>query len=285
MTAVPVGTAGTVGVGSYTVNRLGYGTLQLPGPGGWGDPEDRAGALAVLRRTVELGINFIDTADAYGPVVAEELIREALHPYPDDLLIGTKAGVAHPRPNEWVPVGRPAYLRQQVETSLRRLGLERIGLLQLHRVDPDVPLADQVGELRQLQDEGKIVHIGLSEVPVETVEEARRTADIVSVQNRYNLTTRDSEALVDHCEREGITFIPWFPVDFGQLARSGGVVSAVAGELDATPAQVALAWLLRRSPAILPIPGTKSVAHLEENVAAADIRLTDEQYRRLSDLA
>jgi aryl-alcohol dehydrogenase-like predicted oxidoreductase len=285
MTAVPVAGAGTVTVGSYTVHRLGYGAMQITGPGVWGDPPDRDEVLRVLRRAVELGVNFIDTADAYGPFVSEDLIREALHPYPDDLLIGTKAGFVRTGPGEWTPVGRPAYLRQAVEMSLRRLGLDQIGLLQLHRVDPDVPLADQVGELKAMQDEGKIVHIGLSEVDVPTIEEAGRTAEIVSVQNLYNLTDRRHEDVVDHAEREGMAFIPWYPIATGKLAEPGGVLANLAKEYDATPAQLALAWLLRRSPVMLPIPGTKSVRHLEENVAAADIHLTDEQYRALTNLA
>jgi pyridoxine 4-dehydrogenase len=284
MAAVTVAKAGTVTLGSYTVNRLAYGAMQITGPGVWGEPPDRDAVLSVLRRTVELGINFIDTADSYGPYVSEELIKQALHPYRDDLLIGTKAGFVRTGPNEWTPVGRPAYLRQEVEMSLRRLGLDQIGLLQLHRVDPDVPLADQVGELKAMQDEGKIVHIGLSEVDVDTIEEARRTAEIVSVQNLYNLTNRSHEAVVDYAEREGIAFIPWFPIATGQLAKPGGVLDKVAHTYDATPAQLALAWLLRRSPVMLPIPGTKSVSHLEENVAAADIELTDEQYQALTDL-
>jgi pyridoxine 4-dehydrogenase len=285
MTAVPVAGAGTVTVGSYTVHRLGYGAMQITGPGVWGDPPDRDEVLRVLRRAVELGVNFIDTADSYGPFVSEDLVREALHPYPDDLLIGTKAGFVRTGPGEWTPVGRPAYLRQAVEMSLRRLGLDQIGLLQLHRVDPDVPLADQVGELKAMQDEGKIVHIGLSEVDVPTIEEAGRTAEIVSVQNLYNLTDRRHEDVVDHAEREGMVFIPWYPIATGKLAEPGGVLANLAKEYDATPAQLALAWLLRRSPVMLPIPGTKSVRHLEENVAAADIHLTDEQYRALTNLA
>jgi pyridoxine 4-dehydrogenase len=285
MTAVPVAEAGTVAIGSYTVNRLAYGAMQITGPGVWGEPPDRDAVLRVLRRTVELGINFIDTADSYGPYVSEELIKEALHPYPEDLLIGTKAGFVRTGPGEWVPVGRPAYLRQEVEMSLRRLGLDQIGLLQLHRVDPDVPLADQVGELKKMQDEGKIVHIGLSEVDADTIDEARKTAEIVSVQNLYNLTNRNHEAVVDYAERENIAFIPWFPIATGQLAKSGSVLSKLAQEYGATPAQLALAWLLHRSPVMLPIPGTKSVSHLDENVAAAGIHLTDEQYQALTDLA
>ena len=277
--------AGTISVGGSTVNRLGYGAMQITGSGVWGEPPSRSDAIAVLRRAVDLGVNFIDTADSYGPYISEELIREALHPYPADLLIATKGGFVRTGPDQWVPVGRPAYLRQEVEMSLRRLGLDAIGLYQLHRVDPDVPLAEQIGELRELRDEGKIVHIGLSQVDVDTIEKARAITEIVSVQNLYNLTNRASEAIVNHCEREGLTFIPWFPIATGQLARPGGVLDGLAKEYGATPAQLALAWLLRRSPAMLPIPGTKSVAHLEENVAAANIELSEERFQALSALA
>jgi len=248
----------------------------------WGEPRDRQEAIRVLRRAVELGVNLIDTADSYGPFVAEQLIREALHPYPEDLVIATKAGLTRHGPGIWKPVGRPEYLRQQCELSLRHLGLERIELYQLHRIDPQVPLAEQVGELKALQDEGKIHHIGLSEVSVEELEEARRTAEIVSVQNLYNLVKRDAEPLLEHCERQGIAFIPWFPLATGQLAASGGPLDRIAEELGASPAQLALAWLLRRSPVMLPIPGTASVAHLEENLRAAEIELTDEQFETLS---
>jgi aryl-alcohol dehydrogenase-like predicted oxidoreductase len=277
--------SGTISVGSYTVNRLGYGAMQITGDGVWGDPPSRTDAIQVLRRAVELGVNFIDTADSYGPYVSEELIHEALHPYPSDLLIGTKAGFVRPGPGQWVPVGRPAYLRQEVEMSLRRLGLDAIGLLQLHRVDPEVPLADQIGELKALQDEGKIVHIGLSEVDVDTIKQAQQVAEIVSVQNLYNLTTRQSEPVLEYSEREGLAFIPWFPMATGQLARPGGVLDTVAKEYGATPAQLALAWLLHKSPAMLPIPGTRSVAHLEENVAAAGIELSEQRFQELSALA
>jgi aryl-alcohol dehydrogenase-like predicted oxidoreductase len=275
----------TIDIGTYTVNRIGYGAMRITGPGIWGDPPDRDEALRVLRRAVELGANFIDTADSYGPYVSEELIKAALHPYPDDLLIGTKAGLLRTGPGEWHTLGDPKYLRQEVEMSLRRLGLERIGLFQLHRVDPRFPLADQIGELRDLQQEGKIHHIGLSEVDAQTIEKARKTAEIVSVQNLYNLTNRRHEKVVDHCEREGIAFIPWNPVAVGKLAAPSGILANAAKEYGATPGQLALAWLLRRSPAILPIPGTKSVAHLEENMAAGDIELSDEAYKALAELA
>jgi len=284
-TSVQTG-AGTFTLGGdLPVDRLGYGAMQITGPGIWGEPRDRDEAIAVLRRAVELGVNFIDTADSYGPYVSEELIREALHPYSSDLVVATKGGLLRTGPGEWHPLGKPAYLRQQVETSLRRLGLERIDLYQLHRIDPDFPLADQVGELRKLQEEGKIRHIGLSEVDVAQIEEARAVAEIVSVQNLYNLADRHHEAVLDHATEQGIAFIPWFPIATGQLARPGGVLDQASKEHGATPAQLALAWLLRRSPVVLPIPGTSSVAHLEENVAAGAITLTDEEFAKLSALA
>ncbi|GAB3009058.1 aldo/keto reductase [Saccharothrix stipae] len=271
--------------GDLTVNRLGYGAMRLTGEGIWGYPADRDNAIAVLRRVVELGVNFIDTADAYGPHVNEELIRQALHPYADDLVIATKGGLLRTGPNEWPVLGKPAYLRQAVETSLVRLGVERIDLYQLHRIDPDYPLEDQVGELRKLQEEGKIRHIGLSEVDVAQLEAAQAVAPIASVQNLYNLANRGHEAVLERTAEQGIAFIPWFPVATGELARPGGVLDAAAKEHGATPAQLALAWLLRRSPVVLPIPGTSSVAHLEENVAAAGIELTDEEFEKLSALA
>jgi pyridoxine 4-dehydrogenase len=270
--------------GTTTVNRLGYGTMQLTGKGVWGPPDDPDEAIRVLQRAVADGVNFIDTADAYGPFVAEELIFQALHPYPDDLVIATKAGFTRAGPGDWRPVGRPEYLRQQCELSLRHLGLERIELLQLHRIDPKVPVAESVGELKLLQDEGKIRHIGLSEVNVAELQEAQKTAEIVSVQNLYNLANRKAEDVLDHCEAQGIAFIPWFPLATGQLAGSGGPLDEIASELGASPSQLALAWLLRRSPVMLPIPGTSSVAHLEDNLAAAAIELTDEQFEALSDV-
>lgn len=259
--------------------------MQLTGPGVWGDPQDPDEAVRVLRRAVELGVNFIDTADSYGPVVAEQLIRTALHPYPDDLVIATKAGLTRPGPGDWRPVGRPEYLRQQVELSLRNLGVERIDLHQLHRIDPAVPLADQVGELKALQDEGKIGHVGLSEVSVEELEEARRTVEIVSVQNLFNLSNRSAEPLLDHAEAQGIPFIPWFPLATGELAKPGGSLDDLARQHDATPSQLALAWLLRRSPVMLPIPGTSTVAHLEDNIAAAQLQLNDDEFAALSAVA
>ena len=274
---------GTFELGGTTpVTRLGYGTMQLTGPGVWGPPEDPAEAVRVLRRAVELGVNFIDTADSYGPFVAEELIREALHPYADDLVIATKAGLTRSGPGDWRPVGRPEYLRQQCELSLRHLGLERIELFQLHRIDAKVPLAEQLGELVLLQQEGKIRHIGLSEVSVEQLQAAQEIATIASVQNLYNLANRSAEALLDHAEEQGIAFIPWFPLATGNLAGDGGPLDRIAAELGASPSQLALAWLLKRSPVMLPIPGTSSVAHLEDNLAAADIALTDEQEAQLT---
>lgn len=278
----PAAAAGTVRIGDFTVHRLGYGSMRLTGPGIWGDPPDKEAALRILRRAVELGVNFIDTADSYGPYVAENLIREGLHPY-EGLLVATKGGLVRTGPDQWKPVGRPEYLRQEVEMSLRRLGLEQIGLYQLHRIDPNVAAEESIGELAELQREGKIRHIGLSQVTVEQVEQARKTATIVSVQNLYNLASRRAEPTLEYCHSEGIAFIPWFPIGGGELTRSTGALAqqAVATELDATPAQVALAWLLRRSPIMLPIPGTASVAHLEQNVAAAALRLSDQQYQSL----
>jgi len=277
------GRAGSFSIGgTTTVNRLGYGTMQLTGPGVRGEPEDPDEALRVLRRAVEMGVNLIDTADSYGPVVAEPLIRRALHPYPEDLVIATKAGLARTGPGRWHPLGRPEYLRQQAEMSLRHLGVERIGLFQLHRIDSRVPLAEQIGVLAELQHEGKIQHIGVSEVTVEQLLEAQRLAPIVSVQNRYNLADRSAEVLLDRCEAQGIAFIPWFPLATGRLAVAGGSLQTLAEELGASPSQLALAWLLKRSQVMLPIPGTSSVAHLEDNVAAAEIELSEEQVQALS---
>jgi aryl-alcohol dehydrogenase-like predicted oxidoreductase len=268
--------------GDLPVVRLGYGTMQLPGEGVWGEPRDKASALAVLRRAVEIGVTFFDTADSYGPEVAEDLLREALHPYADEVVIATKAGLTRQGPGRWTPVGRPEYLRQQAELSLRRLGLERIDLFQLHRIDPAVPLEDQVGELKALQDEGKIRHIGLSEVSVEQLLEAQRTAAIVSVQNLFNLADRDAEPLLDHCTEHGIAFIPWFPLATGQLSKDDGPLAEASRRHGATPSQLALAWLLKRSPVMLPIPGTSSVEHLESNTAAAGIELTDDELEALT---
>jgi aryl-alcohol dehydrogenase-like predicted oxidoreductase len=282
----PATASGTFALGGdLVVHRLGFGTMQLPGPGVWGEPRDRDEAIRVLRRAVELGVDLLDTADSYGPHVAEELIRDALHPYPAGLVIATKAGLLRTGPGKWVPLGKPAYLRQECLLSLRRLRLERIDLFQLHRIDPEVPLAEQIGELHAMQAEGLIHHIGLSEVGVEQIEQAAKIARIVSVQNRYNIADREHEPVLDHCAREGIGFIPWFPLATGRLARPGSPLQAMADELGFTPAQLALAWLLHRTPVMLPIPGTSSVAHLEENVAAATIQLTPEQVDQLSRLA
>ncbi|MEU4722626.1 aldo/keto reductase [Nonomuraea dietziae] len=270
--------------GDLPVRRIGFGAMRLADSDIWHGPADREGALTVLRRAVELGVNLVDTSDAYSLGANEELIAEALHPYADDLVIATKAGVARPSPAEWVPLGRPEYLKQQAELSLRRLRLDRIDLLFLHRVDPQVPLADQIGALEELRKEGKIRHIGLSEVNVGQLEEASRLAPIAAVQNLYNLATREHEDVVDHAEKEGIAFVPFFPIATGDHARAEGPLAEVASEVGATPAQVALAWLLRRSPTMVPIPGTTSVAHLEENVGALTVALTDAQYDRLSTL-
>lgn len=266
------------------VNRLGYGTMQLTSPGVWGAPADPEGALRVLRRTVELGVTFIDTADSYGPFVTEPLIKEALHPYKENLVIATKVGLTRPGPDEWLPVGRPEYIRQQVELSLRHLGLERIDLMQLHRIDPKVPLEEQLGELALLKEEGKIQHIGLSEVTVDQLKAAEKITPIASVQNLYNLVKRDSEPVLEYAEANGIAFIPWFPLATGALAREGSPLDEMAVRLNAKPAQLALAWLLKRSPVMLPIPGTSTLSHLEENIAAAGITLSDEDFKTLSQL-
>jgi aryl-alcohol dehydrogenase-like predicted oxidoreductase len=272
--------------GDLTVNRLGFGAMRLTGKGIWGPPDDHDECIRVLRRAVELGVNFIDTADSYGPYVSEKLIREALHPYPDGLVVATKAGLVRPGPvtgaEEWPVLGFPPYLRQECEMSLRRLGVDRIDLFQLHRIDPKFPLEDQVGELAVLQQEGKIRHIGLSEVDVDQLHAAQKVARIVSVQNMYNLTVRTAEPLLEAVEAEGIGFIPWFPLAAGPLAASDGPLRRIADQHNATPSQLALAWLLKRSPVMLPIPGTSRVAHLEENVAAAAITLSDEEFETIS---
>jgi aryl-alcohol dehydrogenase-like predicted oxidoreductase len=256
--------------------------MRLTGDGVWGPPDDRDECIRVLRRAVELGVNFIDTADSYGPYVSEELICEALQPYPDDVVIATKAGLVRAGPNEWDPLGFPAYLRQECETSLRRLGVDRIDLFQLHRIDPKFPAEDQLGELAALQQEGKIRHIGLSEVNVDQLAASQRTVTVVSVQNMYNLTMRGAEPLLEACEAQKVGFIPWFPLAAGPLAAPDGPLQRIAAEHDATPSQLALAWLLKRSPVMLPIPGTSKVAHLEENVAAAEITLSDQEFAELS---
>ena len=267
--------------GDLEVRRLGFGAMRIVGPGVWGEPADRENSLAVARRSIELGAQLIDTADSYGPHVSEELLREALHPYPDDVVIATKAGLTRGGPGIWTADCRPKRILDCCEGSLERLGVEQIDLYQLHTVDSDVPFEESVGAFRQLREEGKVRHVGLSNVRVEHIERARELVPIVTVQNRYSIADREHEAVVDYCEREGIGFIPWFPLAAGELAEGEGVVAQVAEELDATTSQVALAWLLARSPVMLPIPGTGSLAHLEENMSAAGVELTDEQFDRI----
>jgi pyridoxine 4-dehydrogenase len=276
--------SGTFSIGGdLPVRRLGFGAMRITGDGVWGPPKDHDEAIAVLRRAVELGVTLIDTAESYGPYVSEELIAEALHPYPKDLVIATKVGLDRTGPNQWPVNGRPERMREGLEGSLRRLRLERIDLYQLHRIDPDVPEEEQFGTLRQFQTEGKVRHLGLSEVTVAQIERARQFFDIVSVQNRYNLADREWESVVDYCERENIGFIPWFPLAVGKLAdESNAPLARVAKAHDAAPAQIALAWLLRRAKVMLPIPGTSRVKHLEENVAGAVIELTDEEFASIA---
>jgi pyridoxine 4-dehydrogenase len=280
--ARPAAESGTFAIGGdLPVHRLGFGAMRITGKGIWGPPEDPDEAIRVLRRVLELGINLIDTADSYGPDVSERLIAEALHPYPADLVIATKAGFRRPGPDQWREDGRPEYLRGQVEGSLKRLRLDRIDLLQLHRIDPKVPVEDQIGALARLQQEGKIRHIGLSEVSVEQITAVRKIVEIVSVQNLYNLANRKSEDVLDYCAAEGIAFLPWFPLATGDLANAGGPLARAAERLQAMPSQVALAWLLHRSPVMLPIPGTSRVKHLEENTAAALLELDEETMHEL----
>lgn len=264
--------------GDLPVHRLAFGAMRVTGSGIWGPPKDHKESLAVLRRAVELGVTFIDTAESYGPHVSEEMIAEALYPYPEGLVIATKGGLERTGPNEWPVNGRPERLREGLEGSLRRLRLERIDLWQLHRIDPKVPENDQFETIREFQREGKIRHAGLSEVTVEEIKRARKFFDVVSVQNRYNLVDREWEKVVDYCDRENIAFIPWFPLETGKLAGSGGPLTRIAERHHATPAQIALAWLLKRSKVMLPIPGTSRVKHLEENIGAAGIELTDEEF-------
>jgi aryl-alcohol dehydrogenase-like predicted oxidoreductase len=271
--------------GDLVVNRLGFGAMQITGPGIWGEPADRDEAIRVLRRAVELGANLIDTADSYGPFVSEDLIREALHPYPEDLVIATKGGLTRGGPGSWEPVGRPEYLRQCVEMSLRRLAVDRIDVYQLHRPDPQVPIEESVGALVELQQAGKIRHIGLSNVSVAELKRVLPLTPVVSVQNLYNLTNRSSEGVLDFCAENGIGFIPWIPIASGALAGADSPVATIAKSQGATPAQLALAWLLRRSPVMLPIPGTSKVDHLEENMKAADVTLSDADYEALTALA
>jgi pyridoxine 4-dehydrogenase len=264
-----------------TVHRLGFGAMRIVGDGVWGEPADRAAAVAVVRRAVELGVDFIDTADSYGPNISEEIIAEALHPYKEGLKIATKVGFTRTGPNKWIPVGRPEYLRQQTELSLRKLKVDTLDLLQLHRIDPKVDAEEQFGVLRELQDEGKVRALGLSQVSVADLEAAGKHFTVSTVQNRYNLTDRSSEDVLRYSEENGIGFIPWAPISAGELARPGGPLDEAAKRLGATTSQVALAWLLRRSPVMMPIPGTGSVQHLEENMAAAGITLDDDTYAEL----
>ena len=266
------------------VERLGFGAMRLTGQGIWGEPEDHDEAIGVLRRAVELGVNLIDTADAYGPEVSEKLIAEALVPYPADLVIATKGGLVRSGPDEWEPNGRPEHLRKALEGSLKRLELERIDLYQFHRPDPEVPFEESVGVLVNLQNEGKIRHLGLSNVSVSQLERARELTEIVSVQNRYNLTDRTSEEVLAYCEQHGIGFFPWAPLALGKLEEPGSVLDELSQKYEATPGQLALAWLLKKSPVMLPIPGTSKVAHLEKNLEAVDIGLDDEEMQRLEAL-
>jgi pyridoxine 4-dehydrogenase len=280
----PAGASGTFRIGGeLEVHRLGFGAMRITGKGVWGPPADREECIRVLRRTVELGINLIDTADSYGPNVSEELIAEALHPYPAGLIIATKGGFERTGPDEWVMNGHPRHLRATCEASLKRLRVEAIDLWQLHRVDPAVTADDQFGLMSDLIAEGKIRHAGLSETTTEQIEAARRIVPIATVQNRYNVADREWEGVLDHCEQQGIGFIPWFPLAVGELAEAGGPLADTAKRLRAAPSQVALAWLLRRSSVMLPIPGTSKVKHLEENVAAAGLELSDEDFERIAE--
>ncbi|MHA3700621.1 aldo/keto reductase [Jatrophihabitans sp. YIM 134969] len=284
-TNAPAHASGTFEIAGKTVHRLGFGAMRLTGKGIWGPPADREECVRVVQRAVELGVDFIDTADSYGPYVSEEIIKEAIHPYPDQVLIATKAGLTRTGPDQWPPVGRPEYLQQEIEMSLRRLGLEQIELMQLHRIDEKVPVADQIGVFVEAQQAGKIVDFGLSEVTVDQLREVQQLIEVKTVQNRYNLTDRTSAELLDVCTAEGIGFIPWAPVAAGDLAKPGGPLDDVVQATGATTSQVALAWLLAVSPVMLPIPGTSTVAHLEENVDAAGVELTPEQVQELLDAA
>jgi pyridoxine 4-dehydrogenase len=278
--------SGTFSIGGdLPVNRMGYGAMRITGDGVWGAPKDIEGAKKLLRHVVELGINFIDTADAYGPDVSEQLIGEALSPYANGVVIATKGGLTRQGPNRWLPVGRPEYLTQQVEMSLRRLKVERIDLWQLHRIDPKVPVEESLGAIKRLQQQGKIRHIGLSEVKPHEIDQARKVVEIVSVQNQYNIGDRQHEDVVEYCTTHKLAFIPWFPVAAGKLAQPGGKLDAAAKRHNATVSQLSLAWLLHRSPVMLPIPGTTSVEHLEENVAAADVNLSAAEWKEIEDSA
>lgn len=286
MTTPNAAHSGAVSIaGDLTVNRLGYGAMRITGEGIWGAPKDPAECKRVLKRLLDLNVNFIDTADAYGPEVSENLIAEALHPYPKGLVIATKGGLTRQGPNQWAPVARAEYLRQCVEMSLRRLKVERIDLYQLHRFDPRVPVEESLGELKKMQQEGKIHHIGLSETTVADIQRAQKIVTVSSVQNKYNITDRAYEDVVEYCEKNKIAFIPWFPLAAGELTKPGGVLDKIARANKATTSQVAIAWLLRRSPVMLPIPGTSKVKHLEENVATADLKLSEAEWQSLEDAA
>jgi pyridoxine 4-dehydrogenase len=281
-TEVNAAASGTFSLGGDTpIHRLGYGAMRITGNGIWGEPKDRENAKKVLRRAVELGVNFIDTADSYGPAVSERLIGEALSPYAKGVVIATKAGLTRQGPDQWLPVGRPEYLTQQVEMSLRWLKTDRIDLWQLHRIDPKVPVEESLGAIKKLQDQGKIHHVGLSEVKPHEIDRARKVIDIVSVQNQYNIGDRQHEDVVEYCTKHKIAFIPWFPVAAGKLAKPGGKLDAAAKAHGATVSQLSLAWLLHHSPVILPIPGTSSVEHLEENTAAASVKLSDTEWKEI----
>jgi pyridoxine 4-dehydrogenase len=277
--------AGTLSIAEdLNVNRLGYGAMRLTGEGIWGNPKSRAESKRVLKRLLDLNVNFIDTADAYGPEVSENLIAEALHPYPNNLVIATKGGFTRQGPDKWAAVGRAEYLRQCVEMSLRRLKVERIDLYQLHRFDPKVPVEESLGELKKMQDEGKIRHIGISETTVPDIQRAQKIVRVVSVQNKYNITDRAYEDVVEFCEQNKIAFIPWFPLASGDLTKPGSVLDNLAKTHKATTSQVAIAWLLHRSPVMLPIPGTSRLKHLEQNVAAAELKLSEAEWQSLEDV-
>ena len=286
MTTPNAASAGTVSIaGELNVNRLGFGAMRLTGEGIWGEPKDPAECKRVLKRLLDLNVNFIDTADSYGPEVSENLIAEALHPYPKDLVIATKGGLTRQGPNQWLPVARAEYLRQCVELSLRRLKVDRIDLYQLHRFDPRVPVEESLGELKKMQEEGKIRHIGISETTVADIQRAQKIVNVASVQNKYNITDRAYEDVVEYCAKSKIAFIPWFPLAAGELTKPGGVLDKLAKAHKATTSQLAIAWLLHRSPVMLPIPGTSKVKHLEENVAAAELKLSATEWKSLEDAA
>lgn len=286
MTTPNAAHSGTVSIaGDLKVNRLGYGAMRITGNGVWGEPQDPAECKRVLKRLIDLNVNFIDTADSYGPEVSENLIAQALHPYPKDFVIATKGGLTRQGPNKWAPVARAEYLRQCVEMSLRRLKVERIDLYQLHRFDPKVPVEESLGELKKMQDEGKIHHIGISETTVADIQRAQKIVKVASVQNKYNITDRAYEDVVEYCEKSKIVFIPWFPLAAGELTKPDGVLDRIAQAHKATTSQIAIAWLLHRSPVMLPIPGTSKVKHLEENVATADLKLSAPEWQSLEDAA